>query len=279
MIRSALYVPASNDRALDKVWRLPCDAVILDLEDAVAAEAKDRARGLAVQAIQDGFDDRTVVLRVNAAGTPWAEDDFRAAMAADPHAVLVPKIETAADLVAYDLALEGASDALELWVMIETPLAVLNLPQIAACAAETRLTGLVVGLNDLATELRARQTPGREAFSWTLQAVVTAARAHGLTALDAVFNDLADAAGFEAECRQGRDLGFDGKTVIHPSQIEAANAAFSPSETEIAWARTVVAAFADPENAGLGVLQVEGVIAEQLHLRQAERMLAMVDCA
>jgi len=274
-LRSVLYVPASNYRALDKVWRLPCDAVILDLEDAVAPEEKVRARELAAAAIRGGFEGRPTVLRVNAAGTPWAENDFRAAMAVEPHAVLVPKIESAAEVMAYDAALSGASDGLELWAMIETPLAVLNLPEIAACAAETRLAGLVVGLNDLALATRARWTPGRAAFSTTLQAVVLAARAHGLIALDAVFNDLEDAAGLEAECRQGREFGFDGKTVIHPSQIEIANAAFSPTEGEIAWARAVTAAFDDPLNAEAGVLRVGGAMVERLHLVEAERILAL----
>ena len=276
-LRSVLYVPAINDRALGKVGSLPCDAVILDLEDAVAPEEKARARALAVNAIAGGFEGRTAVLRVNAAGTPWAEDDIKAAIAADPDAVLVPKIESAADVAAYHAALSGASDGLELWAMIETPRAVLNLPEIAARAAETRLAGLVVGLNDLALALRAKWTPGRPAFSAALQGTVLAARAHGLIALDAVFNDLEDAAGFEAECRQGRELGFDGKTVIHPRQIQPANAAFSPTRAEITWAQGVVAAFGDPANAGVGVLRIDGSMVERLHLQEAERILSLAE--
>ena len=276
-LRSVLYVPASNDRALDKARTLPCDAVILDLEDAVAPEAKDRARDLAVHALRAGFEGRTAVLRVNAAGTPWAEADFRAAMQAGPHAVLAPKVETARDVEAYTVALGAAPVPLGLWVMIETPAAVLNLPEIAAAAeAEgSRLCGLVLGLNDLATATGARLTPGRAPFQSILTAAVTAARAYGLTVLDAVFNDLEDDLGFADECLQASDFGFDGKTLIHPRQIEPANRAFSPADAELAWARAVSAAFADPTNAGQGVLRVQGGMVERLHLQQAERLLAM----
>jgi citrate lyase subunit beta/citryl-CoA lyase len=269
-----LYLPASNARALAKAAALPCDAVILDLEDAVASDAKALARDQAVAASGGGFGDRLVVLRVNALGTDWAEADLAAAVRAGPDAVLAPKVDDAAAVRAYDAALRDAPAATRLWAMIETPGGVLRLPEIVACAGETRLAGLVVGLNDLALALRARWTPGRAAFTGALQAVVLAARAQGLLALDAVFNDLEDAAGLEAECLQGRELGFDGKTVIHPRQIETANRAFGATAAEIAWAERVVAAFADPAHAGVGVLRLDGAMVERLHLREAERILA-----
>ncbi|MBW3558309.1 MAG: CoA ester lyase, partial [Proteobacteria bacterium] len=276
-VRSALYLPASNIRALAKARALPCDAVILDLEDAVAPEAKTAAREQALAALREGFGERAAVLRVNGIDTPWGREDLAAAVEAKPHAVLAPKVEDPASLRTYHEALGGAPEAVQLWAMVETPRAVLNLPEIAAAADGARLAGLVVGLNDLAQALRARWTPGRAAFSGVLQATVVAARAHGLVALDAVFNDLDDAAGLEAECRQGRELGFDGKTVIHPRQIEAANRAFSPADTELAWARAVVTAFADPANAGRGALRVANGMVERLHLLEAERLLAAAD--
>jgi citrate lyase subunit beta/citryl-CoA lyase len=274
-VRSALYLPASNTRALAKARTLPCDAVILDLEDAVAPEAKVEARDRAVAALAGGFGHRLTVLRVNGLETTWGAQDLAAAARAGPDAVLAPKVESAAAVRAYNQALGGAPAGLRLWAMVETPAGVLRLPEIAACAAETRLAGLVVGLNDLQLALRARWTPDRSAFTAALQAAVLAARAHGLLALDAVFNDLGNAAGFEAECRQGRELGFDGKTVIHPRQIEAANLAFSPSKEEVEWAEAVVGAFSDPANAGRGALRVEGAMVERLHLREAERLLGL----
>ena len=276
-VRSALYLPASNARALAKARELPCDAVILDLEDAVAPEAKAAARGQAMAALREGFGARLAMLRVNALDSEWGRADLAAAVDAGPAAVLAPKIEDAASLRSYDAALRAAPASLQLWAMVETPPAVLNLPEIAACREGTRLAGLVVGLNDLALALRAKWAPGRGAFSAALQATVLAARAHGLLALDAVFNDLEDTAGLEAECRQGREMGFDGKTVIHPRQIEAANVAFSPTGAEVAWARAVTAAFRDPANAGRGVLRVEGAMVERLHLQEAERILSLTE--
>lgn len=272
-VRSALYLPASNARALIKARSLACDAVILDLEDAVAPEAKISAREQAAAVLAEGFGDRIVVLRVNGLGTEWGREDLAMAVRAGPDVVLAPKVDDAGAVDAYDAALGAAREALRLWAMIETPAGVLRLPEIAACAGRTRLAGLVMGLNDLALALRARWTPGRAAFTGALQATVLAARANGLLALDAVFNNLEDAAGLDAECRQGRELGFDGKTVIHPRQIETANAAFSPSAEEVAWAETVVQAFADPANAGRGALRVGGAMVERLHLVEAEGLL------
>jgi citrate lyase subunit beta/citryl-CoA lyase len=276
-VRSALYLPASNARAIAKARELPCDAVIFDLEDAVAPESKSLARDQACAALQGRSGGRTCVLRVNGLDTEWGRTDLAAAAQAAPDVVLVPKVDAAAAVRAYDAALAGAPEPVRLWAMIETPRGVLNLPEIAASAGETRLAGLVVGLNDLALALRARWTPGRSAFSGALQAVVLAARAHGLLALDAVFNDLEDSAGLDAECRQGRELGFDGKTVIHPRQIEAANRAFSPTSDEIAWANAVTAAFGEPANANAGALRVEGAMVERLHLREAERILSAAE--
>lgn len=274
-LRSVLYVPASNARAIEKARTLPGDAIILDLEDAVAPDAKDVARAQAVDALRAGFDGRVAVLRVNALDTVWGAADLEAAVQAGPDAVLVPKVDGADALRAYDAAISDASKAVRLWAMVETPAGVLNLPEIAACAGSTRLTGLVLGLNDLASALRARQVPARAPFAAVLSALVTAARAYGLVAVDAVFNDLEDEAGLEAECRQARDFGFDGKCLIHPRQIEPANRAFAPDEAELAWARAVAAAFADPANAGRGALRVQGAMVERLHLAEAERLLAM----
>lgn len=276
-VRSALYLPASNARALAKARELPCDAVILDLEDSVAPESKSVAREAACAALRQGMGARLAVLRVNGLDTEWGRTDLASAVRAGPDAVLAPKVEDAVSLRAYDAALAAAPETVRLWAMIETPRAVLNLPEIAACARETRLAGLVVGLNDLALALRARWTPGRPAFTGALQATVLAARAHGLLALDAVFNALEDPEGLEAECRQGRDLGFDGKTVIHPRQIEPTNRAFSPTAHEVAWAQAVTQAFAD--RGAAGVATVEGAMVERLHLMEAERILAWAGSA
>lgn len=276
--RSALYVPASNARALAKARELPCDAVILDLEDAVAPEAKAAAREAAVAALAAGFGGRTAVLRVNAPDTPWHGADLAAARTVRPDAVLLPKVETAEDVGVCAEALQLAR-GVRIWAMVETPGAVMHLPEIASAAVETPLSGLVLGLNDLAAALGARQVPGRAPFLTALSRCVLAARAFGLLVLDSVFNTLDDPAGFEAECAQARDWGFDGKTLIHPGQIEAANRAFSPTEAELAWARAVTAAFADPANAGRAALRVQGALVEPLHLAQARRMLARAGAA
>ena len=275
--RSVLYIPASNARALAKAAELACDTVILDLEDAVAPEAKETARLQAVSAMAAGFGDREVVLRVNALDSPWGEADLAAAAQALPDAVLAPKVDDVASLHAYDGGLRAAADKLRLWAMIETPRGVLSLAAVAGEAVVTRLEVLVLGLNDLAAATRARQTLGREPFVYAMSAAVTAARAHGLAVLDGVHGDLDDDAGFEAACRQGRDFGFDGKTLIHPRQIDAANRIFGPSAEETAWARAVVDAFAHPANAGKGVLRLQGRMVERLHLAEAERVLAFSD--
>ena len=276
--RSVLYMPASNARAIEKARALPCDAVILDLEDAVAPDAKDAARAQAVAAIREGgFGQREVILRVNGRATQWGEADLAAAAEAGPDAVLVPKVDDAADLEAYDGALAGAPEATRLWAMIETGKAILNLQEIAEAAARTRLTAFCVGGQDLGKEMRARHTPDRAPLHAALSLTVMAARAYGLVVLDSVYTDIGNEHGLAAECRQGLEFGFDGKTLIHPSQIEAANRAFSPTPEEIAWARKVRDAFATAEAAGRGALQIEGRMVERLHLAQAMEVLDVAE--
>ncbi len=271
--RSVLFMPAANSRAIEKARTLPCDAVVLDLEDAVAPEAKAAAREAAAQAIKAGFGGREVILRCNGLDTEWGEDDLKAAAAAGPDGVLLPKVRSADDITAGERRLAAAPDHTRLWAMIETAQGVLNLEQIARSSYPTRLAGLVLGPNDLSAELRLRPAPGRAALQPILTAMVVAARAHGLVALGGAFNDFQDAAGFEAECRQDADFGFDGKTLIHPAQIEAANRIFSPSEEDLAWARAVVEAFAGPEAAGKGAIRLQGRMIERLHLADAQRVL------
>ncbi len=274
--RSALYMPASNARAIEKARTLPCDVVILDLEDAVAPEAKDAARDQAVAAVAaGGFGPREVVIRVNALSTPWGEEDLKAAAKAGPDGILVPKIEYAKDVAAYDAAMMWAPKATKLWAMVETNLALFHLHEIAAQSQASRLTTLVMGINDLAKEMRARQTPAREPFWAAMSLTVSAARAFGLTILDGVHNEIDDLEALERVCRQGAQFGFDGKSLIHPTHLEIANRVFSPEPAEVAWSRAVIAAFAAPENAGKGALRVEGRLAEHLHLRQAEALVAM----
>ncbi len=274
--RSVLYLPGSNARALDKARTLPCDAVVLDLEDSVAPDAKESARDMVVAALTaGGFGRREVVVRVNALSTPWGEADLEALARVAPDAVLVPKITDAGDLARYDQRLADAPAPTRLWAMIETCRCLFHLDAIAGLAAGTRLAAFVLGANDLAKEMRAELGPDRAPIQAALTLIVAAARAHGLAVLDAVFNALEDASGLETECRQGRAFGFDGKTLIHPSQIDAANRVFSPSAEQLAWAQGVVDAFADPANTGRGVLRVQGQMTELLHLAQAQRTLAV----
>ena len=270
--RSVLYLPASNARAIAKARTLPCDAVILDLEDAVAPEQKVAARGQAMAALlEGGFDGREVVVRVNGPGTEWGADDLRAVRDARVATVLLPKVDAPADL-AHGRELLGAEAAL--WAMIETPAAILNLPTLARTASDHGLTALVAGTNDLAKDMRCRPDVARTPLLPVLTQIVVAARAAGILALDGVCNALDDPERLAAECAQGAMLGFDGKTLIHPAQIEAANAAFGPNAAEVAWARMVVAAFAEPANADKGAVRLDGAMVERLHLAQAERLLA-----
>jgi citrate lyase subunit beta/citryl-CoA lyase len=271
--RSALYMPAANARAIEKARELPCDVVILDLEDAVAPDAKDVARDQAVAAVKaGGFGKREVVIRVNGLDTPWGLEDLAAAIDAQPDAILVPKVSSAHDVRAYGAAEAGG---VPLWAMIETCASLFALGEIAGAGAG--LAALVVGTNDLAKEMRCRLTVERAALTGPLSLIVAAGRAHGLTVLDGVFNEIEDDAGLAVQCAQGLDFGFDGKTLIHPRQIETANAAFTPSVEEVAWSRVVVAAFDSPENAVKGVLKVEGRMVERLHLAQARRVIAVAD--
>jgi citrate lyase subunit beta / citryl-CoA lyase len=273
--RSVLYMPGSNARALEKAATLAADALILDLEDAVAPEAKDLAREQVCAAVKaKRFGKREVIIRVNGLDTEWGHDDMEAACDAAPDAILVPKINDLVDVEHADQHMD-APDSCALWLMIETPFAIFNANEIAS--AQGRLTCLVMGTNDLVKELRAQHTPGREALLASLNLTVLAARAHGLTVIDGVFNEIADTAGFEAVCRQGRALGFDGKTLIHPSQIEACNKIFAPDPQEVARARSILAAFEKPENKGKGAIALDGRMVELLHAEIAKQTVALAD--
>ena len=271
--RSALYMPASNPRAIAKARTLECDVVILDLEDAVAPDEKAAARDRVVDTVREGgFGNRELVVRVNGLGTPWYADDIAAVRAIDVDAVLVPKVSYPADLAAVRSAL--GKDGPPIWAMIETCAAILSLPDLSKAAAEARLSALIVGTNDLAKEMRCRLGPDRLPLFATLSSTVTAARAAGLVALDGVCNALDDPALFAAECEQGAMLGFDGKTLIHPSQIEVANASFGPTRDDIARAKAIIAAFALPANADKGAIRLGGEMVERLHLAEAEAVVA-----
>ena len=272
--RSALYMPASNARAIAKARTLECDVVILDLEDAVAPDEKASARDRVVEAVREGgFGERELVVRVNGLDTPWYADDIAAIRAIGVAAVLVPKVSSVADLLTVRASL--GEDGPPIWAMIETCAAILELPALSVAAAETRLTALVAGTNDLAKEMRCRLGADRMPLIPALTATVMAARAAGIVALDGVCNALDDPPRFAAECMQGAVLGFDGKTLIHPSQIDAANAGFGPSEAELAWARQIVAAFEAPEAADKGAIRLNGHMVERLHLAEAKAVLGL----
>ncbi|MFM5916847.1 MAG: HpcH/HpaI aldolase/citrate lyase family protein [Novosphingobium sp.] len=274
--RSALFLPASNPKAIGKARDLEADVVILDLEDAVAPEAKDEARIAAVQAVKDGgFGRRELVIRVNGLDTAWGARDLEAVAAAGPDAVLVPKVSTCDDLRAYDAALAAAPAGTRLWTMIETCAVLPVLPALAELQGSTRLSAFVLGTNDLAKDMRAQIRPGRAPFLPVFTAAICAARANGLVVIDGVCNEFRDSEVVRREAEQGREFGFDGKSLIHPDQIAPVNAVFTPSAAEIAMAEAIVAAFADPANAGKGAIRVEGKMAELLHLDQARRTLAI----
>ena len=276
--RSALYLPASNAKAIAKARTLPSDIVILDLEDAVAPDAKEDARVAAVAAVREGgFGNREVAIRANGIDTEWGEADLAAIVVSGADAVLVPKVSSPEDIDRYEAALSGAPAQMQLWAMIETCASVFALEAIAAKAATTRLSLWVMGTNDLAKEMRARLTPERTPFLPFLSMSVAAARAHGVAILDGVCNEFRDLDVFRAEAEQGLLFGFDGKSLIHPAQIEPCNEVFSPSDAELAWARAVIEAFALPENAGKGAIRVEGKMAELLHLEQANRLVAVAE--
>ncbi|MFK0299993.1 HpcH/HpaI aldolase/citrate lyase family protein [Brevundimonas sp. NPDC090276] len=267
--RSVLYLPASNARAVEKARSLACDVAVLDLEDAVAPEMKLEARAAATAAAREGGFGPRLGVRINALDTPWGADDLAALRDAPVDLIVAPKVESAAMVRALSRDLRPGVD---LWAMIETPRALVDLDEIAE--ADGALSGLMLGVNDLAKDLKTGASADREPLKPWLAAVVAHARANGLTVIDGVFNRIKDEAGFAAECAQGRLYGFDGKSLIHPSQIEGANAAFGASVEEIEWARKVVAAFAAPEAEGLGVIRIEGEMVERLHLHAAEVLLA-----
>ena len=272
--RSVLYMPASNERALEKATSIPCDALILDLEDAVAPDAKPDAREAACAAAASGdYSTREVTIRVNGADTEWHSDDLGAACAAGPDAIVVPKVGSADAVLALVEAMSGfgAPEHTTLWAMVETPAAMLHAEEIAA--ASERLTVLVMGTNDLAKELYAEHVPGRHPLLPGLGLALLAARATGAAILDGVYNDVQDTEGFLAECRQGREMGFDGKTLIHPSQVDGANAAFAPSEQAVEDARGILQAWSD--GAGSGVVTYRGRMVENLHVETARRTLAL----
>jgi len=275
-LRSVLYVPGANERALEKAKEIPADALILDLEDAVAPSAKLEARERVCAAVAAGtYGTRTVAIRINGIGTEWHREDLRAAAATGADGVVTPKLGSAAEVAQIERALQaaGAPERTRIWAMLETPSAVLHAEEIAA--ASERLAVLVMGTNDLANELRSAQMPRREPLLASLSLCLLAARATGKLILDGVFNDVRDAELFEVECRQGRQLGFDGKTLIHPSQVEACNRAFSPTEAEVEYAERVIAAFDQAEAAGVGVATVDGRLIENLHVESARRVLAL----
>lgn len=280
--RSLLFMPGSNARALEKARTLPADGLILDLEDSVAPEAKATAREQVGQAIAaGGFGERELLVRINGLDTAWWIADLDMVAKARPHGIVVPKVSTVADIVKISdrFADLGADHNIRVWLMIETALGVLNAPELAAQArdSEMRLAGFVIGPNDIARETRMRMLPGRAAMLPLFSHCILAARAYGIEILDGPYNDIADIAGFGRECAQGRDMGFDGKTLIHPNQIAPCNAAFSPAEKEVAWARTIIAAFDLAENAARGAIQVEGRMVERLHADMARKLVAIAD--
>jgi citrate lyase subunit beta/citryl-CoA lyase len=280
--RSALYMPGANARALEKARTLSCDAVILDLEDAVAPEAKVMARRQVMAAVAaGGFGGREVIVRINGLDTDWWLDDLAAAARAHPDGILVPKVSKPSHLrtVAARLTDMAADHKIRVWAMIETPLGIINAVEIAAMAhhPENRLAGFVMGTNDLAKESRAKLLQGRAPMVSWLAAGVLAAHAYGIDILDGVYNDIADEEGFRRECGQGRDMGFDGKTLIHPNQIAPCNSAFSPTEADIAQARKIIAAFELPENQSKGVVQLDGRMVERMHADMAKRTVAIAD--
>ena len=280
--RSLLFMPGSNARALEKARNLHADVLILDLEDSVAPDAKALARDQIAGAIAaKGFGKREVWIRSNSLDTPWFADDVAMAGKAQPDGILVPKVSTVDDLKAIGdrLAAVGADASIKVWAMIETARAVLDADKLAAASrdAKTRLAGFVFGPNDIARETRIRMQPGRAAMIPMITHCILATRAHGLEILDGPYSDFSNIDGFAHECTQGRDLGFDGKTLIHPGQIEACNAIFTPPEEEVAEARKIIATFERPENASRGAIQLDGRMVERLHADMAKRTIAIAD--
>jgi citrate lyase subunit beta/citryl-CoA lyase len=272
--RSVLYMPGSNARALDKARSLAADALILDLEDAVAPDAKEIARQQVCDAVKArGFGKREVIVRINALATAWGEADLAATAAAAPDAILVPKVSSAGDLRVVEAALEGG--AVSIWAMIETPLAILSIAQIAAAGG--RLAAFVMGTNDLIKEVRGHHTRDRLNLAGALGISVLAARANELAVIDGVYNDIQDSDGFVVSCQQGKSFGFDGKTLIHPTQLEPCNRIFAPSPEEVIAARGLIGAFELPENKGKGAIKLDGRMVELLHAEIARRTVALAE--
>jgi citrate lyase subunit beta / citryl-CoA lyase len=274
LLRSVLYMPSSNAKAVEKAKTLPADGIIFDLEDAVAPDAKPAARESAAAAVASGeYGRRTLTIRVNGIGTQWHDDDITAAAKAGPHAIVVPKVDSVAQVRELVAKIEkaGAPDHTTLWAMIETPAAILRVGDIAA--ADPRLSTLVMGTNDLVKELYAEHVPGRQPVLPSLHFALLAARAAGISILDGVYNDIRNVEGFAAECEQGRQMGFDGKTLIHPAQVEAANTAFAPSAKAVEDAQGLIQAWEDGE--GSGVVTYNGRLVENLHVESARRTLAL----
>jgi citrate lyase subunit beta / citryl-CoA lyase len=275
--RSVLYMPAANERALEKAKDIAADAIIFDLEDAVAPDAKELARSQAVAAVQSGqYGHRELTIRCNGLDTPWGEADLAAAGAAGPSAVVIPKVASVTELddISDRLDRAGAPSSTRIWAMVETPTAVLDVRQLAA---HDRVAVLVMGTNDLAKELRSPLLPGRHALVPHLASALLAAREAGKIIVDGVYNDVKNADGFLAEATQGFELGFDGKTLIHPSQVEPANATWAPTDADIDFARRVIDAFSEAEADGRGVVTVDGRMIENLHVDNARRVLAVAD--
>ncbi len=276
--RSVLYMPGANDKALEKAKGLACDAIIFDTEDSVAPDKKEEARAKVAAAVGSGeYGNRELTIRVNSIETDWFVDDLRSACEAGPSGIVVPKVSSTADLETVEALMDnfGAPDHTRVWAMLETPAAMINAVEIATYS--DRLAVLVMGTNDLVRELHATFVPGRQPLLWALSKCVNAARYAGKVILDGVYNDLRDEAGFAAECHQGAELGFDGKTLVHPSQLDAANAAFAPSEEEVEQARRVIEAFDEGIAAGKGVIQLDGKMIENLHVANARRALDLAD--
>lgn len=272
--RSVLYMPGSNARAMEKARSLPADAVILDLEDAVAPDAKELARRQVAEVVKaKGFGKREVVIRINALSTVWGADDLAAAAAASPDAILIPKVSQARDLADVERLLGSARVAL--WAMVETPLAILKLNEIASAGG--RLACFVMGTNDLIKEFRGQHTQDRMNLAPALGLSVAAARAYGLSVIDGVYNDIQNADGFFECCKQARAFGFDGKTLIHPTQIEPCNEVFAPSAEDVEAARKIIAAFERPENKGKGAISLDGRMVELLHAEIARNTVALAD--
>jgi len=276
--RSVLYMPGANERALEKAKGIPADALILDLEDAVAPDAKAEARARVCAAAASGeYGAKEIAIRINGIGTQWHDDDIAAASAAGPNAIVVPKVNSAEEVAQLVASFEaaGAPAHTKLWAMLETPVAILSAESIAT--ASDRLTVLVMGTNDLAKELYAEHVPGRAPLQFGLQKCLMVARLAGKVILDGVYNDIKDDEGFRAEALQGKQFGFDGKTLIHPSQVEPCNEVFAPSEDEIEHSRKVIAAFKEAQTEGRGVVTVDGRMIENLHVDSALRILAVAD--